>query len=461
MILSPRLYQNSRWPDRWVRFIVFNLVRLFYPRIEVRGRENLPLEGPVIFVLNHPNGLFDPILLMVGLARPVSFLAMSLLFGNPVGKFFCEAFGAMPIYRPKDDGKRGGPRGDAAERNEEIFARCRALLRAGGSMALFPEGKTHSGSQLLDLRTGAARIALSAEVEAAWQAGVQVVPVGLWYESKIHFRTSVLLVVGQPFEVADYAEAYAAEAHQAARDVTERIKAGLDEVVLQAENAELLAAIPVLAAWTAPTEAPLALAEHHGWTAQLFAAYEYLFQHEPARLEEIARQARSYATTLQALGLNDPWTLELPIADPRHIARLLGHLAVGFPFALVGFLLTYLPYRLAGPVAIWLIGKDKTQISTFKLIGGSLFVLVGFVIELVGCGLWLGWGWALLLLLVGPPLAYIALRWGEQWRELRLLLAANWFRLRKSELTRQLTQQRQTLAHQVREVVQRASSHLE
>jgi hypothetical protein len=67
----------------------------------------------------------------------------------------------------------------------------------------------------------------------------------------------------------------------------------------------------------------------------------------------------------------------------------------------------------------------------------------------------------LLLLLAGPPLAYIALRWGEQWRELRLLLAANWFRLRKSELTRQLTQQRQTLAHQVREVVQRASSHLE
>jgi 1-acyl-sn-glycerol-3-phosphate acyltransferase len=43
--------------QRLVRFLVFNLVRLFYPRIEIRGRENLPAQGPVVFVLNHPNGL--------------------------------------------------------------------------------------------------------------------------------------------------------------------------------------------------------------------------------------------------------------------------------------------------------------------------------------------------------------------------------------------------------------------
>lgn len=455
---STRLYQNCRWPDCLVRWLVFGLVRLFYPRIEIRGRENLPAAGPVIFVLNHPNGLFDPILLMAGLHWPVSFLAMSLLFGNPVGKFFCEAFGAMPIYRPKDDGKRGGPRGDAAERNEGTFARCRALLHQGGAMALFPEGRTHSAPQLLELRTGAARIALSTEAEADFAAGVQVVPVGLWYESKIHFRTSVLLVVGEPFDLAAEADAYATDPYETVKRVTERIKAGLDEVVLQAENAELLAAIPVLAAWTAPAEGPPALPDQHAWTAQLFAAYTYLFQHDSARLEHIAQQARRYADTLHALGITDPWTLERPVADPWRIARLILTLIGLFPLALAGFLLSYIPYRLAGPVAMWLIGKDDTQISTFKLIGGALFVLVGFGLELVLAGVWFGWGWALLLLLAGPPLAYLALRWGELRREFQELVASNWFRLQKSDLTQQLTRQRQALARQVVEAVQLAAN---
>jgi 1-acyl-sn-glycerol-3-phosphate acyltransferase len=61
------------------------LVHLFYPHIEVKGIENLPTQGPIIFVLNHPNGLLDPMLLIVGLQRPVSFLAKSTFFANPVG----------------------------------------------------------------------------------------------------------------------------------------------------------------------------------------------------------------------------------------------------------------------------------------------------------------------------------------------------------------------------------------
>ncbi|MCB0153613.1 MAG: hypothetical protein KDF65_02365, partial [Anaerolineae bacterium] len=73
-------------------------------------------------------------------------------------------------------------------------------------------------------------------------------------------------------------------------------------------------------------------------------------------------------------------------------------------------------------------------------------------------GWWLGWGWALLLVLAGPPLAYLALRWGELRREFQALLASNWFRLQKSELTQQLTQQRHGLARQVLEAVQLAAN---
>ena len=38
-------------------------LRIFFRRIEIVGAERVPAQGPVIFVLNHPNGLIDPAVL--------------------------------------------------------------------------------------------------------------------------------------------------------------------------------------------------------------------------------------------------------------------------------------------------------------------------------------------------------------------------------------------------------------
>lgn len=62
---------------RFVRWLVFRLLRLYYPRIAVEGLEQLP-RGRVMFVLNHPNGLLDPLLLMLILGQPVAFCAKTL-----------------------------------------------------------------------------------------------------------------------------------------------------------------------------------------------------------------------------------------------------------------------------------------------------------------------------------------------------------------------------------------------
>jgi 1-acyl-sn-glycerol-3-phosphate acyltransferase len=447
--------KTNNWLHHLIRFIIFSLVRLFYPQIEMQGRENLPTGGPVIFVLNHPNGLMDPIMLMLGLKQPVSFWAKSTLFGNPLGRVFMEAFGALPIYRRRDNSLAGGSQhGETKDRNEETFARCRTLLRQGGAIALFPEGTTHSGAQLLQLRTGAARVALSAEAEAEWRLGLQIVPVGLWYQSKIHFRTSVLLVIGRPFDLAGYAVDYGADETQTVRKVTDRIEVGLDPVVLQAENAELLAALPIFAAWVAPEGEALTLPQQHAWAARLLAAYERLQQTDPAGLEAISQQAWRYAHALQTLGIKNPWSLELPAANRRRLSRLILKLILTFPLALAGFLLSYGPYRLAGPIATTLVGPHDTQTSTFKLIGGSFLVLLGWVVEAVVCGFWLGPLWGVCLFLAAPPLAYIALRWGEDKARLQEIASYQWLRLRREELVQALIDQRRILARQVMAAIQ-------
>ena len=443
------------WYDL-IRFIVLNLVRLFYPRLEIKGTENLPAGGPMIFVLNHPNGLMDPMLLMTGLKRPVSFLAKSTFFANPIGRLLVQAFGALPIYRQQDEGLAGGARGDMAKRNEATFARCRALLGQGGAMALFPEGTTHSETRLLPLRTGAARIALSAEAEANWKLGVQVTPVGLWYQNKTLFRTAALLVVGQSFELKDYASAYARDERQTVQALTDQIDASLDAVVLQAENAELLTGIPVVAAWTAPGQQPLSLAQQHARAARLFAAYERLRQTDPARLEALAKQAYRYARVLGTLGISDPWALELTTARRGRVIWLSLLLIVALPLALAGFILSYVPYRLARPLTPYLIGREEAVTSTGKLIIGSVLVLIGWIVEALSCGLLFGAAWGGLLLLSAPGLAYIALRWGEGWQEVREVAAYNWLRLRRRPLVEGLKARRQELAAQVMAAVEAA-----
>ena len=437
---------------RLLRLSILRLVRLFYPRIEVRGRQNLPIHQPMLLVANHPNSLLDPLIIMIGIGRHVAFLAKSSFFTNPVGRLLMSAFGALPVYRQSDERAESGPHSDRANRNEATFARCRALLRSAEPLALFPEGTTHSNTMMLPLRTGAARIALSAVAESGGRLDLQIVPLGLWYQHKSRFRSSVLVVVGQPFGLTEFAARYTADPNEAVDALTEQIERRLDSVVLQAENAELLRGIPSLAIWTAARE-PQTLEEQHARAAKLLAAHQRLRVLDPARLQQIEQHARHYARVLRTLGIDDPWSLELSAARRGRILWLASILVIGFVPALAGFALSYGPYRLAAPLTPLLMGDYEETMSTGKLIIGTILVALGWLIAAVIGGVLFGVLWGVLLLVIAPPLAYIALRWGESWHEFRETLSDTWLILRHRTLVQELVTRRQALTEEVTEAL--------
>jgi hypothetical protein len=306
---------------------------------------------------------------------------------------------------------------------------------------------------MLPLRSGAARIALSAEAEAGWRLGLQIVPVGLWYQNKARFRSSALLVVGEPFGLAGYAAAYATDPYAAADALTDEIDRRLDDVVLQAESAEVLKAMPVLAEWTAPRE-PLTLEERHARTAELLAGYNQLRTIDPARVAVIERDARRYARVLRTLGIDDPWELEPNAVRRGRVAGLALFLLLGALPALAGFALTYPAYRLAAPLTPILMGKYEETTSTGKLIIGTALILIAWVTEAIFCSWLFGALWGVGLLLAAAPLAYIALRWSEIARELSEALGSTWLNLRHRNLVRDLAARRQALAAQVAEALE-------
>ncbi|HEY9384725.1 MAG TPA: 1-acyl-sn-glycerol-3-phosphate acyltransferase, partial [Gemmatimonadales bacterium] len=112
-------------------------LRIFFRRVELAGNEKVPPTGPLMFVLNHPNSLVDPVFVLCLAPRPVSFLAKAPLFKIPLVGWLVRAAGSIPVERRQDPGVD-------LSKNREMFARVRAHLAAGGAVALFPEGTSHS-----------------------------------------------------------------------------------------------------------------------------------------------------------------------------------------------------------------------------------------------------------------------------------------------------------------------------
>src|ERR1044072_7393540 len=77
-------------------------LRIYFQRIEVTGVEHVPLNTPVIFVLNHPNALVDPVFLFSLAPRPVSFLAKAPLVRMPIIGYRVKALDSLPVYRRQD-----------------------------------------------------------------------------------------------------------------------------------------------------------------------------------------------------------------------------------------------------------------------------------------------------------------------------------------------------------------------
>lgn len=190
--------------------------------------EQVPREGPLLLVANHPNSLLDPMLVAAAARRPVRFLAKSPLFGDPKIGWLVKASGAIPVYRRADDPSQ-------MDRNVDMFRAVHAALAEGAAVGVFPEGLSHSEPALAPLKTGAARIALGAH--ALTGRAFPIVPVGLVFRHKDVFRSEALVLTGRPVAWDDLAPR-GLEDGDAVRTLTDRIAEALRTVTVNLERWE-------------------------------------------------------------------------------------------------------------------------------------------------------------------------------------------------------------------------------
>ena len=356
-------------------------LRVFFRRIEIVGAERVPATGPVIFVLNHPNALIDPAFLLCLAPRPVSFLAKAPLFKTPVLGWIVRAFDSIPIYRKQDEG--------AAIDNRDTFKLARELLQRGQTVAIFPEGTSHSEPHLKPLKTGAARIALGTGL-----ADLTIVPAGLYYVNKAKFRSDALVVYGEPFAVTPVAEGGEPPV-AAVQALTGQIERALGAVTLQADQAEALALVDrVSRIFAATSEAPWTLAEGFELRRRVMAGYTRLRVEDPATVAEVRARVERYENDLAALGMSPehygPADFTV-LGSVRYAARSAASLGLLLPLALLGTTLSLPIYLLIDVIAQRIARGDMDMPATIKMLAAMLLYPLGWIGCAVAAGL--AWGW--------------------------------------------------------------------
>src|SRR6266850_2775395 len=293
-------------------------LRIYFRRIEVTGLEHVPVESPVIFVLNHPNALVDPVFLLCLAPRQVSFLAKAPLFRMPVLGSLVRALDSLPVYRRQDEG-------EDVSRNNETFIAARKLLARGGTIGICPEGVSHNEPRLRPIKTGAARIALAA-ISTGEVRDLKIVPAGLYYTSKTKFRSAVLLYFGKPIEVEPVElEPDGNPPRAAVRELSDRIESALREVMLDAEHEEALQTITrAERIFSSETEAEgnESLAEELQLQQRFVKAYQVLQERAPERLRRLEVRMVRFEEELTQAGV-DPDDLSPPTSTIDVFTHLL------------------------------------------------------------------------------------------------------------------------------------------
>ncbi len=214
------------------QFLVRTTSWIMYERIEVRNAKNLNFTSPCIVVSNHPSTLMDP-LMVAGyrMKKHLNFLANAGLFKHWFGNWFFTTFYCIKIERPQDN--NGRPLD-----NKVAFAMAIDHIVNKGSLYVAVEGSSYMERRLRDVKTGTARIVLSAEAANDFQLGSNILPVGLDYDGPHRFRSRVAINVGEPIAVADYKDLYLSDPNAAVVALTLAMENALLSLIIHTEDSE-------------------------------------------------------------------------------------------------------------------------------------------------------------------------------------------------------------------------------
>lgn len=133
---------------RCLQMVARIFAQLFFD-VRFYGTRHLPRRGGVLLVSNHQSYL-DPVLLAIGLDRPLSYMAKSELFKHRAFAWMIRSLNAFPV-------EQGA--GDVGAVKETI-----SRLQEGHVLNIYPEGSRSEDGEMIPLEKGVGLVIRRAKV---------------------------------------------------------------------------------------------------------------------------------------------------------------------------------------------------------------------------------------------------------------------------------------------------------
>ncbi len=359
----------------YVRFAFW----LTHRRIVVTGREQIPKGKAIIFAANHQNALMDPLALVCTNPLQTLWLARADIFKNKTARPVLKFLKMVPIYRIRD-GKEN------LSNNEQVFNQVAQVLESAQTVALFPEA-AHSGKrQMLPHKKAIPRIALEAEDKNNFSLGLQILPVGIYYDHYWKFNRTLLVQYGSPIEIDRYKELYTENQQNAMLVLRNEIHERLSPLTMQInsekyyvdyENIRLLAGEEFAKKVNLNKDSVIRRFK----ADQLFVAkIEQLEVEQPSIFEQIIKQTGNYFSEIGKAGIMDGQLNQaIKASFPKLLVQFIGAL-LSLPVFIFGFLFNAIPFYIPRLFLTRKV-KDPAFLSTFNFAAGLILFPLFYLIE--------------------------------------------------------------------------------
>ena len=401
-----------------IRFLFYETARLlvkwsfgiFFSRTYVYNKQYLEYENPCIPISNHPNTLIDVLGFAEKIKHRIFFLANAGLFESSLGNWFFSTFYCIPIKRMSD-------KGDRKINNEHSFDKAHDHLSKGGSIYIAPQGGSEIMRRIGKIKTGTARIALSAEAKNDFNLGLTILPAGISYSAQHDFQSEMIINVGAPIDIVPYRELYEKNKKQAVIKLTKDMKDAMSDLIISTENEKedaLLHKVDTLLQNNETVRFDKAFVRSKKSLNTLRAWRE----NQPDSYEEFLQGIETYFSLLDQNYLKDDAVLKASKNGRASGFWKMSKMLLGFPFWLYGYINNF----LAASVPVWVFKKLKLYIgytaTVMVTVGLLSFPIFYFLQTWLVHSLFSNWILTLVYLISLPLLGYFAWLYEKGYKEM-------------------------------------------
>ena len=386
---------------RFAKILMWITLRIFFRKIRIIGIEKLLNDKTAILIANHSASFLDAMVLTVFLKRPMYFFVRGDIFHHPLVYKIFTMIHMVPIFSG-DDGK------DNLAKNKNTFNRGCDILQGNKLLLIFPEGFSRLSKSITPFKKGTARVAFQTAFDSNLKEDLTIETVALNY-SFHGFRSDLVIRVGDSINIAPYEDLYRTQPNHAISKLTLNMYDVFEKNVLHVVQPERTLYIETLLR--------MLFVDVQCEATSFFEKGRFVCTHVSSLSVEafsIAQQDLiDYETKIYYYGI-----LDNEISQPP--TGLFGRtflLMLFSPFALLGFFIWQLIFKLTKWIANKTVTRDDFYTSVFSGVAGLLGLIWWLILCIVALSM--GNSVGFMVVAVSPIFYYFYLIWMEELRHLK------------------------------------------